>query len=89
MVGTLWGAFLPAVYGTNNLGAVRSMNVALMVLSTAIGPGITGWLIDLGITFPEQCFVLGIWCLGLALAMVVVLRKLGPEMALSQRVERA
>ena len=88
MVGTLWGAFLPFVYGTKNLGAVRSMNVALMVLSTAIGPGVTGWLIDLGITFPEQCFALGIWCLGLALAMVFVLRKLGPEIDLSQRLAR-
>ena len=88
MVGTLWGAFLPFVYGTKNLGAVRSMNVALMVLSTAIGPGVTGWLIDLGITFPEQCFALGLWCLGLALAMVFVLRKLGPEIDLSQRLAR-
>ncbi len=30
------------------------MAAAVMVLGSAIGPGITGWLIDLGIAFPDQ-----------------------------------
>jgi hypothetical protein len=62
MVSTLAGTLLPAVYGTDHLGSVRGMVVALMVLSTAIGPGITGVFIDLGVTFPEQGSALALWC---------------------------
>ena len=79
MVGTLWGAVLPMVYGTNHLGAVRSMVIALMVFSTAIGPGITGALIDWGIPFPDQGIAMGLWCLLLAAAMGLVLRRLTAE----------
>lgn len=79
VVGTLWGALLPMVYGTNHLGAVRSMVIALMVFSTAIGPGITGALIDWGVPFPDQGFAMGIWCLLLAGAMGLVLRRLTAE----------
>lgn len=47
---TLWAE----LYGTANLGAIRAMLGAVMVLGTAIGPGLTGALIDLGLTFPQQ-----------------------------------
>lgn len=76
MVGTFWGAFLPAIYGTNHLGAIRSMVIAIMVLSTAIGPGITGALIDWGVPFPDQGLAMGIWCLVLAVAMGIVAHRL-------------
>ncbi|MCU4651632.1 MFS transporter [Roseibacterium sp. SDUM158016] len=76
MAGTTWGTLLPAVYGTRHLGAVRSMATALMVLSTAIGPGITGVLIDRGLDFPQQGLAMGLWCLALSVAMVPVARKL-------------
>lgn len=81
MVGALWGAFWPHVYGTDNLGSVRSLTVAIMVVSTAIGPGLTGWLIDLGVPFPDQGMVLGLWCLGVSLGMVPVWRRLHGELA--------
>lgn len=76
MSGTLWGTLLPAVYGTNHLGSVRSMATALMVVSTAIGPGITGLAIDWGVPFPEQGIAMALWCVALSVAMVPVLRKL-------------
>jgi MFS family permease len=76
MAGTTWGTLLPAVYGTRHLGAVRSMATALMVLSTAIGPGITGVLIERGLDFPQQGLAMGLWCLALSVAMVPVARKL-------------
>lgn len=81
MSSALWGAFWPSVYGTRHLGSVRSLQVAIMVLSTAIGPGITGALIDLGVPFPDQGVVLGIWCLVLSVALVVVSRKTAAELA--------
>jgi len=49
---TLWAE----LYGTANLGAIRAMLGAVMVLGTAIGPGVTGVLIDYGLTFPQQGF---------------------------------
>ncbi|MBC6436783.1 MAG: MFS transporter [Rhodobacteraceae bacterium] len=76
MVGTFWGAFLPAIYGTDNLGAIWSLVVALLVISTAIGPGITGLVIDWGVSFPRQGVAMGLWCLILAAGMLPVRAKL-------------
>jgi len=52
--GALSGTFWPEFYGTKHLGAIRSVAVALMVFGSAIGPGITGYLIDYGIIFEDQ-----------------------------------
>ncbi|MEM7612228.1 MAG: MFS transporter [Pseudomonadota bacterium] len=60
---TLFGALWPEVYGTLHLGAVRSVIVSAMVFSTAAGPGITGTLIDAGISLPEQMLSLALYCL--------------------------
>ncbi len=53
---TLSAALWAEVYGTANLGRIRAMTGAFMVLGTAIGPGICGWLIDMGIDLPHQAF---------------------------------
>lgn len=79
MAGTVWGTLLPATYGTNHLGSVRAMATALMVVATAIGPGITGVAIDWGVDFPDQAVVMAIWCLGMSVAMVPVARRLVAE----------
>lgn len=76
----LWGALLPAVYGTRNLGSIRSLATTVMVIATAIGPGITGVLIDAGIDFPTQSLFLGAWCLTLAVGCVVIERRLTAEL---------
>ncbi|UUP19628.1 hypothetical protein [Nitratireductor thuwali] len=55
---TLMGALWPEVYGTRFLGAVRAMTVAVMVFASAMGPGLTGYLIDLGVSFPLQVLVM-------------------------------
>ena len=65
MAGSFWGAFLPSVYGTDNLGSVRAITVAIGVVSTAIGPGLTGLAIDWGVDFPDQGLALGLWCFAL------------------------
>lgn len=77
----LWGVLLPAVYGTRHLGAIRSLGTTIMVVSTAIGPGLTGLLIDQGIDFPTQSLFMGGWCLCLALASVATMRRLAKELA--------
>jgi MFS family permease len=59
---TLLGALWPEVYGTANLGGIRAMTVSAMVLATALGPGLTGILIDLGVSLPEQLLWMAGWC---------------------------
>lgn len=47
-------AFWAEYYGTRHLGSIKAMGVAVMVFGSAIGPGITGVLIDAGYAFPQQ-----------------------------------
>ncbi|UWQ95761.1 MFS transporter [Rhodobacteraceae bacterium M385] len=72
-VAALSGTLLPTLFGTNHLGSVRSIATAVMVFSTAIGPGITGWFIDQGVTYPEQGVTQGVWCLALSVVLVPVM----------------
>ena len=51
---TVLGAFWAEFYGTRHLGAIKAMASAVMVLGTAIGPILTGMLIDTGMTFDSQ-----------------------------------
>ena len=61
--GTLVGAFWPEAYGTRHMGAIRSVAFAVMVFASAAGPGLVGWLIDLGVPFDLQIAVMGSYCL--------------------------
>ncbi|MBF9032958.1 MFS transporter [Rhodobacterales bacterium HKCCE2091] len=79
MAGALWGTILPQAYGTRHLGSIRALVTAAMVLSTAIGPGLTGALIDAGIDFPDQGFAMAAWCFAVSGAMVLVLRAFRAE----------
>lgn len=56
---TMSAAFWAEYYGTRHLGTIRAATAAVMVLGTALGPAITGVLIDLGVTFPEQGLGIG------------------------------
>ncbi|MEO0636659.1 MAG: MFS transporter [Pseudomonadota bacterium] len=60
---TITGAVLPEIYGTQHLGSIRAVVVASMVLLTAAGPGLTGSLIDAGITFETQLLFMAGYCL--------------------------
>ena len=68
---TLFGSLWPEIYGLANLGAVRSITVSAAVLATAIGPGLTGTLIDRGMDLPAQMMFFGIYCLLAAGAMTI------------------
>ena len=73
---TLFGALWPEVYGTENLGAVRSVTVSAMVFSTAAGPGLTGTLIDAGVPLATQLGWFGAYCLAVALLMGFAAKRL-------------
>ena len=51
---TLVGAFWAEHCGTRFLGSIKAVAAAVMVFGSAIGPGVSGWLIDRGIDFPDQ-----------------------------------
>lgn len=51
---TLPSAFWADYYGTKHLGSIKAMATAVMVLGSAVGPGITGYMIDAGIGFESQ-----------------------------------
>lgn len=51
---TLPNAFWAEFYGTNHIGSIKAMAAAVMVLGSAIGPGVTGILIDLGVGLETQ-----------------------------------
>lgn len=75
MQGTATSAFWAVFYGTRNLGAIKAAAAALMVFGSAIGPGITGALIDLGIDFPDQMIPISLYYFaGAVLAGLGILR---------------
>jgi MFS family permease len=76
---TLFGSLWPEIYGLANLGGVRSITVSAAVLATAIGPGLTGTLIDRGMDLPAQMMFFGFYCLLAAGAMTIA------SMSLSRR----
>jgi len=47
-------AFWAEFFGTRHLGSIKAMAAAVMVLGSAIGPGITGLGIDLGVGIETQ-----------------------------------
>lgn len=51
---TLLNACWAEFFGTRHLGSIKSATTALMVLGSAIGPGLSGWLIDIGVGFEQQ-----------------------------------
>ena len=52
--GTLSSSFWAEIYGTKNLGSIKALATSIMVLGSALGPGITGYIIDLGYDFTDQ-----------------------------------
>jgi MFS family permease len=54
-------AFWAEFYGTRHIGAIRATIGAAMVLATAIGPALSGLLIDAGHDLPEQMPFFAAW----------------------------
>lgn len=71
---TVPGVFWAEYYGTRHVGAIKAAGVAALVLGSAIGPGLTGIMIDRGMTFPAQMpFIAGYFLLAGVLATAGIL----------------
>jgi len=65
---TVKTALLAEIYGTDNLGSIRSFFATLMVLSTAVSPALFGWLLDKGYTLS---FISGISLIPVLLTIIL------------------
>ncbi|MBB5721302.1 MFS family permease [Loktanella ponticola] len=67
----VWSEF----YGTRNIGSIKAAAAAVMVLGSAIGPGLSGWLIDIGVGFEQQMLGYAASFIFASLVMIVPLRR--------------
>lgn len=81
MMATLTGAFWAEFYGTAHIGAIRAVAAALMVLGTAIGPVLTGSLIDSGLAFTAQMPAIAGYFLLTSLLTMIATRRARPLLA--------
>ncbi len=65
-------ALLADIYGTRHLGTIKAATTAVMVLGSAIGPILTGLIIDAGLPFADQGVLIacafGLICMSLTFA---------------------
>jgi MFS family permease len=84
---TLPAAFWAEFYGTRHIGAIKAVSTSVMVLGSAIGPGVSGVLIDLGWTFPEQMLSIAVYFLLAAALVVVGVRHARPHMSAAAKID--
>lgn len=73
--GTLTNALWAEVYGTAHMGAIKSMATGAMVFGSAIGPALTGALIDWGIGLEDQYQAFALYFLGSSALMWLGIRQ--------------
>lgn len=84
---TLPTAFWAEFFGTRNIGAIKAVSTSVMVFGSAIGPGISGMLIDFGYTFPDQMLAIALY---FAVAMILVwiaVSRAAPDLPSSGQVD--
>ncbi|MGR3637442.1 MAG: MFS transporter [Shimia sp.] len=64
---SVWSEF----FGTKHLGAIKATVAAFAVLGSALGPGLSGWLIDSGVPYESQLAAFAI-CFAFASAVMVI-----------------
>ncbi len=80
---TLPNAFWAEFYGTANLGGIKAMAAAIMVLGSAIGPGITGLGIDLGLGIEAQYIIIAGYFVFTSVMMTIGVVRARPLLSLS------
>ncbi len=74
---TLPNAFWAEFYGTRHLGAIKAMAAAVMVFGSAIGPGLVGMLLDLGVGIETQYLGIALYFVFTSAMMAVGLARTG------------
>lgn len=78
---TLPNAFWAEFYGTQHIGSIKAMAAAVMVLGSAIGPGISGVLIDFGVSLTTQYVGVAVYFLIATLCMWIGIQRYRGDLA--------
>ncbi|MEL7466642.1 MAG: MFS transporter [Pseudomonadota bacterium] len=70
------GALFAELYGTRWLGGIKAIAAAIMVLASALGPGVSGALLDAGVGFETQCYWMGAYLVAVSLWFALLAPKL-------------
>ena len=68
-------AFWSELYGSQHLGSIKAMATSLMVLGSAIGPGLTGLIIDNGIEFNNQLPAISVYLVLAAMVSTIGIQR--------------
>ena len=79
---TLPNAFWADFYGTRFIGGIKALAAAIMVLGSALGPLVTGWLIDAGIDLDVQYIWIGAFFLFTTVCIWIGVARYKGEIAL-------
>jgi len=77
---TVVPAFWAEVYGTAHIGAIKAMAAAVTVLGSALGPVITGYLIDFGVPLERQFLGIAAWFALATLSTVLGVARIRPSL---------
>lgn len=81
---TVPAAFWAEFFGTRHIGAIKAVSTSVMVFGSAVGPGISGMLIDLGYDFPQQMLAYAAYFTA-AIGMVwIAVEKARPRLTISR-----
>ncbi|WP_425044302.1 MFS transporter [Primorskyibacter sp. S87] len=73
-------AFWADFYGTAHIGSIKAMAAAVMVLGSAIGPGLTGLMIDLGFGLESQFIAIAGYFVFATVLMALGIGKAAPTL---------
>lgn len=89
MQASLFTAFWAEYFGTRYLGAIKATSASIMVLGSAIGPAVSGVLIDLGYPFPKQMFAFSAFFIAAMVFVWFAVESANRALAAQIDVERA
>jgi len=77
---TIPAAFWAEFYGTASIGSIKAMSTAVMVLGSAIGPVVTGVLIDVGMGLETQYILIGFYFIIATVMMMIGVARARPAL---------
>ncbi|GHA18124.1 MFS transporter [Devosia pacifica] len=72
LMSPVMGALWAEIYGTAHIGAIRALAVAALVSASALGPGLAGYLVDIGVELELQAFFYAAYCIAGATAYLLL-----------------